>query len=84
MYTIRMSSSEEEITSDEEIDITEVEDAYRAVVEGLNACLKGLKGLQKGYRMLVVGKGTKTLEQVVLDSIGPDFGRKVINSLKDK
>ena len=77
-----MSSSEEEITSDEEIDITEVEDAYRAVVEGLNACLKGLQTLKKDSRMIMIG--TKTLEEVVRQSIGPTFGVTVIKSLRDR
>jgi len=77
-----MSSSEEEITSDEEIDITEVEDAYMKVIKGLNACLKGLQRLKKDKWAIMIG--TKTLEEVVRQSIGPTFGVTVIKSLRDR
>jgi len=82
IYTIRMSSSDTESVSvsDEEIDLTEIEDAYQTVIEGLNACLKRLQGLKKDSRDLVIGG--KTLEQVVRDSIGPTFGSTMIKSLQ--
>jgi hypothetical protein len=76
-----MSSSDTE-SSDEEIDFTELEDAYKTVVEGLNVCLKGLQGLKKDSRDIVIRE--KSLVQIVRDSIGPTFGKKVINSLTNK
>ena len=77
-----MSSSEEEITSDEEIDLTDIEDAFKTVIEGLTTCLKRLQELKKDSRNIVI-KGL-SLQQLVRDSIGPDFGKKVINSLMSK
>jgi hypothetical protein len=77
-----MSSSEEEITSDEEIDLTDIEDAFKTVIEGLTTCLKGLQELKKDSRDIVI-KGL-SLGQLVRDCIGPDFGKKVINSLMRK
>jgi len=76
-----MSSSDTE-SSDEEIDFTELEDAYKTVVEGLNACLKGLQGLKKDNRDIVI-RGL-SLEQLVRNSIGPDFGGTVIKTLMSK
>ena len=76
-----MSSSDTE-SSDEEIDFTELENAYKTVIEGLTTCLKGLQGLKKDSRNIVI-KGL-SLGQLVRDSIGPDFGKKMINSLTSK
>ena len=76
-----MSSSDTE-SSDEEIDLTEIEDAYRTIIKGLTVCLKGLQGLKKDHRTLMIG--TKTLEQVVRESIGPTFGLTVIKSLQKR
>ena len=80
-YRIRMSSSDTE-SSDEEIDLTEIEDAFQTVIKGLNACLKRLQGFKKDSRDLVIG--SKTLEQVVRESIGPTFGSTVIKSLQKR
>ena len=77
-----MSSSDEEITSDEEIDFTEIEDAFKTVIEGLNTCLKGLQELKKDNRDIVI-KGL-SLGQLVRDSIGPAFGATVIKTLMSK
>ena len=78
-----MSLSDTEV-SDEEIDyteeITDIEASFRKVIEGLDACLKGLKKVKKEPRTLVIG--TKTLEEIVRASIGPNFGSHVIKSLK--
>ena len=76
-----MSSSDTE-SSDEEIDFTELEDAYKTVVEGLNACLKGLQELKKDNRDIVI-RGL-SLEQLIRDSIGPAFGATVIKTLMSK
>ena len=79
-------SSDTELSDDElweEIDFTELEDAYAKIVESLDACLKGLRKLDKKRdRDLMIG--SKSLEQIVLDSIGPDFGSNVIKSLKER
>ena len=77
-----MSLSDTEL-SDEEIDYTEeimeIEASFKKVIEGLDACLKGLM-MKKEPRTLVIG--TKTLEEIVRASIGPNFGVTVIKSLK--
>jgi len=44
--------------------------------------LKRLQGFKKDSRDLVIG--SKTLEQVVRDSIGPTFGSSVIKSLQKR
>ena len=77
-----MSSSDEEITSDEEIDFTEIEDAFKTVIEGLNTCLKGLQGLKRDNRDIVI-RGL-SLGQLVRDSIGPAFGVTLIKTLMSK
>jgi len=82
-----MSLSDMEL-SDEEIDyteeITEVEEEYRKILEGLDACLKKLERLDtnnvRDCRNIIIGK--KTLEQIVRDSIGPNFGTNMIKFLK--
>ena len=82
-----MSLSDMEL-SDEEIDyteeITEVEEEYSKILEGLDACLKKLKRLDtnnvKDCRNIIIGK--KTLGQIVQDSIGSDFGTNMIKFLK--
>jgi hypothetical protein len=76
-----MSSSDTE-SSDEEIDLTDIEDAFKTVIEGLNACLKGLHGLKKNNRDIVI-RGL-SLGQLVRDSIGPAFGATVIKTLMSK
>jgi hypothetical protein len=79
-------SSDTELSDNElseEIDFTELEDAYAKVIETLDACLKGLRRLDKKRdRDFMIG--SKTLEQVVRESIGPDFGSNVIKSLKKR
>ena len=76
-----MSLSDTE-SSDEEIDFTEIEDAFKTVIEGLNTCLKGLQGLKKDSRDIVIRD--KSLIQIVRNSIGPTFGATVIKSLMSK
>ena len=76
-----MSLSDTEL-SDEEIDyteeITELEEAFRKVIEGLDACLKVLKGLKKERPIVLRGK---SLDRVIMESIGPNFGSNVIKFL---
>ena len=76
-----MSSSDTE-SSDEEIDFTELEDAFKTVIEGLTTCLKRLQELKKDNRDIVI-RG-KSLEQLIRDSIGPAFGATVIKTLMSK
>lgn len=76
-----MSSSDTE-SSDEEIDLTDIEDAFKTVIEGLTTCLKGLQELKKDNRDIVI-RG-KSLEQLIRDSIGPAFGATVIKTLMSK
>ena len=76
-----MSSSDTE-SSDEEIDLTDIEDAFKTVIEGLTTCLKGLQELKKDNRDIVI-KGL-SLRQLVRDSIGPAFGATVIKTLMSK
>ena len=73
-----MSSSDTE-SSDEEIDFTELEDAFKTVIEGLTTCLKRLQELKKDNRDIVI-RGL-SLEQLIRDSIGPAFGATVIKTL---
>ena len=79
-------SSDTELSDNElweEIDFTELEDAYAKVIENLDACLKGLRKLDKKRdRDLMIG--SKSLEQIVWESIGPNFGSNVIKSLKER
>ena len=81
-----MSLSDMEL-SDEEIDyteeITEVEEEYRKILEGLDACLKGLGRLEKKDFRDIIIRGT-SLIQIVQNSIGPNFGTNVIKYLKGK
>jgi len=76
-----MSLSDTEV-SDEEIDyteeITELEESFRKVIEGLDACLKVLKGLKKERPIILRGK---SLDRVIMESIGPNFGSNVIKFL---
>lgn len=78
-----MSLSDTEV-SDEEIDyteeITELEEEYRKMIEGLDACLKMLKELKKGQRTIII-RG-KSLDQVIMESMGPNFGSNVLKFLK--
>ena len=76
-----MSSSDTE-SSDEEIDFTELEDAFKTVIEGLTTCLKRLQELKKDNRDIVI-RGL-SLEQLIRDSIGPAFGATVIKTLMSK
>ena len=81
-----MSLSDTEL-SDEEIDyteeITELEEEYRKILEGLDACLKKLERLDihndRNCRNIIIGK--KTLGQIIRDSIGPNFGTNMIKFL---
>jgi hypothetical protein len=77
-----MSLSDTEV-SDEEIDyteeITELEESFRKVIEGLDACLKVLKGLKKERPIILRGK---SLDRLIMESIGPNFGSNVIKFLK--
>ena len=77
-----MSLSDTEV-SDEEIDyteeITELEEEYRKMIEGLDACLKMLKGLKKERPIILRGK---SLDRVIMESMGPNFGSNVLKFLK--
>lgn len=79
-------SSDTELSDNElweEIDFTDLEDAYAKIVESLDACLKGLKRLDKKRdRDIIIGG--KSLEQMVRESCGPNFGSNVIKSLKER
>ena len=70
-------SSENEIDYTEEI--TELEESFRKVIEGLDACLKVLKGLKKERPIVLRGK---SLDRVIMESIGPNFGSNVLKFLK--
>jgi hypothetical protein len=77
-----MSLSDTEI-SDEEIDYTEeiaeIEESFRKVIESLDACLKVLKGLKKERPIILRGK---SLDRVIMESMGPNFGSNVLKFLK--
>jgi hypothetical protein len=77
-----MSLSDTEV-SDEEIDYTEeimeIEESFRKMIEGLDACLKVLKGLKKERPIILRGK---SLDRVIMESMGPNFGSNVLKFLK--
>jgi hypothetical protein len=77
-----MSFSDDE-SSENEIDYTEeimeIEESFRKVIEGLDACLKVLKGLKKERPIILRGK---SLDRVIMESIGPNFGSNVLKFLK--
>ena len=56
-----------------------MEEEYRKMIEGLDACLKMLKGLKKERPIILRGK---SLDRVIMESMGPNFGSNVLKFLK--
>ena len=56
----------------------EIEAEYKKIIGELDACINGLNGLEPKEIILINGR---TLESIVKESIGPEFGSTLIKIL---